>query len=502
MPSKNEFLKNLEARFENAREVKEVADRLTEAGYEAYLVGGCLRDLLLGREPKDWDIATNARPEDTQKIFAESVYENNFGTVAVKTGSADSRLKIIEVTTFRLEGKYTDKRHPDEIKFAQSVDEDLSRRDFTINAMAFEVTSNKRRVEGLVDPSSGLDDLRAGIIRTVGSPEERFREDALRLMRAPRFSTELDFQIEMNTRRAIEKLSGELEMIAKERIRDEFVKILESPNAAKGMMLLEELNLLRNVLPELREGLGVGQNKHHIYTVFEHNIRALDYTVKQNYSLFVRLASLLHDVGKPRSKRGDGLDSTFYQHEYIGGRMVPAALYRLRFPKNFTEKVAHLVRCHLFYYNVGEVTEAGVRRFLARVGVENVDDIMKVREADRIGSGVPKAFPYKLRHLLFMIEKVKNDPISPKMLKVDGDDVMRILEISPGPKVGQILSILLEEVLDDPGKNTEDALSSRVRELGELSEAELKKISAKAKERKEEFESDAEEEMKKKYFVK
>ncbi len=504
-------------KFEIPEEVLNIASELQEAKYRAYLVGGCVRDLLrravygeLGQstelsrslEPKDWDVATDARPEEIQKIFPDSVYENQFGTVGVKTESEDPKLKVIEITTFRIEGKYSDKRHPDEIKFAKTIEEDLSRRDFTVNAMALEIGNWKLEIPPkVVDPFGGEDDLKNKIIRTVGNPEERFREDALRLVRAVRFAVELDFEIDLDTRRAIEKLSGELEIISKERIRDELVKILESPRAAKGIILLEELNLLRSILPELREGIGVGQNKHHIYTVFEHNVRALDYTVKQNYSLLVRMASLLHDIGKPKSKQGDGPDSTFYAHEYIGEKMTVKALDRLRFPKEFIEKVAHLVRCHLFYYNVGEVTESGVRRFLARVGPENVDDLLKVREADRIGSGVPKAFPYKLRHLLFMIEKVKHDPISPKMLKVNGQDVMSILNIPPGPKVGYILGILLEDVLDDPKANGTENLELRIKELGKLSDTELKKLSEKAKETKEEFEAGAEEEMKKKFYV-
>jgi putative nucleotidyltransferase with HDIG domain len=501
-------------RFAVPKEVISVAEKLKSANFEAYLVGGCVRDLLLGREPKDWDIATDAKPEEIQKLFPDSVYENQFGTVGIKTDSRDPRLKIVEVTTFRLEGRYSDKRHPDEIKFAKTIKEDLARRDFTVNAMALALGGNRQPAtdDQLVDPFGGLEDLRAGIIRTVGNAEERFKEDALRLMRAVRLVTELgDFsgkagspsvwQIEQGTRRAIEKLSGELAQISKERIRDEFVKILETKNAAKGVLLLEELNLLQSVCPELREGLGVSQNKHHIYTVFEHSIRALDYAAKQNYPLHVRLASLLHDIGKPRTKEGEGENATFYRHEYVGAKMAAKALDRLRFPKDFAEKVAHLVRYHLFYYNVGEVTEAGVRRFLARVGPENVDDLLKVREADRIGSGVPKAFPYKLRHLLFMIEKVKRDPISPKMLKVNGEDVMKILGIPPGPRVGHILSILLEDVLDDPKRNTKEGLELRIKDLGKLSEAELKKLALKAGETKEEFESGVEEEIKRKYRV-
>lgn len=506
------------------KEVAEIASKLNEAGFEAYLVGGCVRDMLLDREPKDWDIATNAKPNEVQKIFKDSVYENDFGTVGVKTDSENPKLKVIEVTTFRIEGKYTDKRHPDEIKFAKTIEEDLSRRDFTVNAMALRVLggvndqvdingerqleqakrSNKRSdlTPNLIDPFGGEKDLKKQIIRTVGDPEERFNEDALRLLRAVRFAVELGLEIDFDTRRAIEKLSGLLEAIAKERIRDEFVKMIMSDGASRGIYLLEELNLLRSVLPDLREGIGVGQNKHHIYTVFEHNVRALDYSVKQNYSLVVRLASLLHDVGKTRSKKGDGPDSTFYNHEVIGAKMTIRIMDRLRFSKDIAEKVTHLVRNHLFYYNVGEVTAAGVRRFLRRVGPENIDDLIKVREADRIGSGVPKAVPYKLRHLLFMIEKVKNDPLSPKMLSVTGIDVMKILEIEPGPKVGQILNILLEQVLDDPKLNSREHLESEIKKLGKLSEKKLQAMTEEAKEKKDKVEQGIEEDIKKKYYVK
>ena len=493
------------------KEVRAVAALLQEAGFEAYLVGGCVRDLILGNEPKDWDVTTNAKPEEIQKVFSSfvplsgttadkpaTVYENTFGTVGIKTGSEDPKLKIVEVTTFRLEGKYTDKRHPDEVKFAKTVEEDLSRRDFTVNAMAMQCDEEAE----LVDPFGGQKDLKAKIVRTVGDPEERFSEDALRLMRAVRFAVELDFEIEKKTREAIVKHAGFLEMIAKERIRDEFAKILMSPRAAKGIVLLEDLELLKFVLPELCEGIGVEQNLHHIYTVFEHNVRALEYSAAQGYSLEVRMASLLHDVGKPKVKYGEGTRSTFHGHEVVGAKMAVRALERLRFSKEFIETVAHLVRYHMFYYNVDEVTAAGVRRFLARVGPETVPDLIKLREADRIGSGTPKAVPYKLRHFLFMIEKVKSDPVSPKMLKVTGEGVMKVLNIPPGPKVGQILVILLEEVLDDPEKNIGGNLETRIKELGKLSEQELQKLTKKAKEKKEEFETGLEEEMKKKFWVK
>jgi poly(A) polymerase/tRNA nucleotidyltransferase (CCA-adding enzyme) len=487
------------------KEIKEISGKLKDSGYQAYLVGGCVRDIFLKREPKDWDIATDARPEEIQKLFPESVYENQFGTVGVKTDSEDEKLKIVEVTTFRLEGKYSDKRHPDEVKFAKKIGDDLARRDFTINALALSLTEGMASGvddKELIDPYGGQKDFKKGIVRTVGDPNRRFEEDALRLMRAVRFAVELGFEIESETLKAMKNQAGLLEMIAKERIRDELVKIIMAKGAAEGIILLEDAGLLKFILPELREGIGCGQNKHHIYTVFDHNVRALNYTAEKKYSLIVRMAALLHDVGKPKSKHGEGEDSTFYNHEAIGARMAVKIMDRLKFPKDVAEKIVHLVRYHLFYYNVGEVTETGVRRFLSRVGPENVDDLLKVREADRIGSGVPKAFPYKLRHLLFMIEKVKHDPIHPKMLKVRGDDVMKMLDIQPGPKIGKILAVLLEEVLDDPKKNEKEYLENRVKDLGGLSEKTLAELAEEAKNKKDEFEGGVEEEMKKKYYVK
>ncbi len=487
--------------FKIPKEVKDAVKGLESAGYEAYLVGGCVRDLVIGKKPKDWDIATNARPKEIQGVFPDSVYENDFGTVGVKTGSEDETLKILEVTTFRSESVYEDRRHPKDVRFVSTIEEDLSRRDFTINAMALGGVGGAVSRVKIIDPFDGGKDLKKRIVRAVGDPHQRFKEDALRLMRVVRFAVELDFKIEPKTLEAVKKNAGLIEEIAKERIRDEFTKIVVSDRAAEGIILLEDTELLKCIIPELREGIGCGQNKHHIYTVFEHNVRALNYTAEKHYSLAVRLASLLHDVGKPRVKRGDGPDSTFYNHEVVGARMTLKVMDRLKFSKELVEQVGHLVRYHLFYYNVGEVTEAGVRRFLARVGPENVDDLLKVREADRIGSGVPKAFPYKLRHLLFMIEKVKRDPISPKMLRVNGTNVMKILNTTPGPKIGWILSILLEEVLDDPKKNEGEYLTDRVKHLGAMPDKELKKMSEKAHETKEEFEGGVEDEMKKKYYV-
>lgn len=482
------------------KEIKDIAALLENAGFEVYLVGGCVRDFLLGKEPKDWDIATNAKPEEIQKIFPDSVYENQFGTVGVKTRSEDLALKIVEVTPYRLEGKYSDKRHPDEIKFAKTVEEDLSRRDFTVNALALSLAEGM--AGKIIDPFGGQKDLQNKILRAVGNPEERFQEDALRMMRAVRFMAQLGFSIEQKTGEAIKKHAGLLEFISKERIRDELSKMIMTDNAADGIRKMQELGLLKLVLPELEGGVGVGQNKHHIYTVFEHNVRALEYSAQQNFPLDVRIASMLHDVGKPATKHGEGLDCTFYGHQVVGEKMVLKILDRLRFPKELTEKAALLVREHMFVYDPETVTDAGARRLLRRVGPENIEDLFKLREADRIGSGVPKAVPYRLRHLKFRIEKVMNDPISAKMLKINGEDVMKEAGIQPGPKIGFILAVLLEEVLDDPVLNDRAVLVERVKSLAQLEEKQLAEMSKFAKKSADEAQGRIEEEIKKKYFVK
>lgn len=486
-----------EKEFKIPEEVMIIITELMRRGFGAHIVGGPARDMIIGREPKDWDVTTSARPDDIQVIFPDSFYENDFGTVGVKTGSDKPNLQIVEVTTFRKEGRYSDLRHPDEVVFTDSVEEDLSRRDFTMNAVAISAVGE------VMDPYNGAADIAAKLIRTVGEPEKRFEEDALRLLRAVRFAVELGFEIEAGTAAAIRDKAHLIEAISKERVRDEFAKIVmaEATSPSWGIVSLENMGLLKYVLPELREGINVGQNKHHIYTVWEHNLRVLDYAAKNKASLEVRLAALFHDIGKPKTKAGDGPDSTFYNHEVVGSRMAYQILERLKFPKEVSKRVAHLIRHHMFYYNVGEVTEAGVRRFIRRAGEDAIDDLMLLREADRIGSGVPKAVPYKMRHLKFMIDKVRRDPISPKMLKINGGDLMKLLEIGPGPRVGFILNALLEEVIDDPSKNTDAYLNSRAAALNAFSDNELAALFESAKGRKEDFEARAEREMKRQHKV-
>lgn len=473
------------------KEISDVLTSLTGAGFEAYAVGGCVRDLLLKRTPQDWDVTTNATPEKLQELFPEHFYENTFGTVTVKTGSDDPSLAEVQITPYRIEGKYTDKRHPSDVRFADKLEDDLSRRDFTVNAMAMDKDG------AIVDLYGGQADLKTRIMRTVGTPEDRFGEDALRILRAVRFATVLDFEMESTTKQAVIDNARWLEAISKERIRDEFVKIILSDRAYGGMLMLLETGLLKYIVPELLEGVGVGQNLHHIYTVWEHNVLALKYTAEKKYSLEVRLAALFHDVGKPRSKRGEGKDSTFYGHEVIGAKMTAQILERLKFSNELIEKITKLVRYHLFYYNVDEVTESSVRRLMVNVGSENMDDLLRVREADRIGSGTPKAVPYKLRHMKYIIDKVSHDPISVKMLALKGNDVISELGIAPGPKVGLILSSLLADVLDDPSRNTKEYLQKRIHELDKRSPEELRESLRKIEEA---VEAEEKERMKK-YYV-
>ena len=501
-------------KYDIPKEVRAAVAILSTAGFEAYLVGGCVRDFLIGRNPSDWDITTSAPPEKIQELFPNSFYENKFGTVSVVTGSEDPRLRVIEITPFRLEGKYSDKRHPDEIAFAKTLAEDLSRRDFTINAIAMSFApSSTSDVESpktsdvfpgtnLIDPFHGQDDLVAKIIRTVGAPEERFEEDALRIMRAVRLACDLGFAIEPGTFAALKKKAKLLSQIAIERIRDEFSKMLMSQQPSKGIELARETEILKIFLPELEEGWGVGQNKHHIYTVWEHNLRALDYAAEEKWPLVVRTSALFHDIAKPRSKRGDGPDSTFYGHDILGAEMSYKVLTRLKYPKDFTDKVSKLVRFHLFYYNVDEVTDSSVRRLIAKVGTEDMEDLIRVRICDRIGSGVPKAEPYKLRHFRFMVEKLQRDPISPKMMKIDGDRIKELTGLPQSIKVGLIVNALLEEVLDNPEKNTEEYLEKKVAKLNDLPEVELKKLAEAGKSKKIGLEEEELAHIKKKHYVK
>jgi len=449
---------------------------LKSAGFEAYLVGGVVRDLLRGMPPEpfdNWDIATNAIPEQIQKLFPDSFYENKFGTVTVVI--KEEKNLLVEVTPFRIEGKYSDKRRPDEIKFAKTIYEDLSRRDFTINAIALDI-DDCGKIKQIIDPYDGQKDIKEKVIKAVGDPNERFNEDALRLLRAVRFATVLNFKIDNATFLAIKNNAKHLQNISYERIRDEFIKIILSPRAADGILLLEEIGLLQFIIPELREGIGCSQSPPHRYDVFKHSIMTLKKASKMpNTNLVVKLAALLHDIGKPRTKQITDKRITFYGHQVVGAKMARKVLERLKFSKEIIEEVYKIILNHMFFYDVGKVTESAVRRLIMKMGgVENMKNLVMVRIADRKGTPVPKEKPYKLRHFEYMIEKVSADPIHVSQLKINGNDVMKILNIAPGPRVGLILNALLAEVLDDPKKNEREILFARAKELNKLSDQELK----------------------------
>jgi len=477
------------------KQIKDILKILEEANFQAFAVGGCVRDLLLKKEPKDWDIATDAKPKEVANLFSKTFEINKFGTVTVRTTSKKDNLQEIEITTFRTEEKYSDKRHPDKVSWAKSLTQDLKRRDFTINALALDSKGK------LIDEFDGQKDLENKLIRAVGKAEDRFREDALRLMRAVRFATVLDFKIEKKTLQAIKENANLLRFISKERIREELLKIIMAEKAAEGIELLRETGLLEHIIPELLEGYKVSQNKHHIYDVYEHSLRSLDFGAKKGFNKYVRLAALLHDIGKPRTKEGKGVEATFYNHEIVGAKMTAQILGRLKFPKKDIEKIVKLVRYHLFYYNVDEVGDSSVRRLVRKVGKENLKELVQVRMCDRIGSGCPKALPYKLRHFQYVAEKVGQDPIDETMLVIGGKEIMELLNIKPGPKVGQVLTILLGEVLEDPKKNKEKYLEAKVKKLKKLKDKELAKLAKEAERKRDQIVEKREEMTKKKYWV-
>jgi poly(A) polymerase/tRNA nucleotidyltransferase (CCA-adding enzyme) len=406
---------------------------------------------------------------------------------------------IVEVTPYRTESDYSDSRHPDEVVFSKKLEDDLKRRDFTMNALAYDPSDKK-----LVDIYKGQNDIKDMLVRTVGAPEERFNEDALRLLRAVRFSAQLGFTIENETMDAVFRLSDNLEKVSRERIRDEFTKMIMSENAMIGIVLANKLKLLRFIVPELEKGIGCEQNGSHIYTVWEHNLRALDHAVKHNWPLHIRLGSLFHDIGKPDTRRWSKEKDnwTFYGHDIVGGRITKKVMENLRFPVKLTEIVSLLVKYHLFFSDVEKITLSAVRRIVANVGAENVWDLMKIRACDRIGMGRPVEKPYRLRKYEAMIEEAMRSPVSVGMLKIDGTRIMEVTHETPGPKLGLILHALLEEVLEDPTLNTEEYLEKRTLELIKLPETELKKLGEEGKEKKAEVEEEELTKIRRKHGVK
>ncbi len=486
-------------KLEIPTEIAKVAETLENKGFEAYLIGGCVRDLLIGRKPKDWDITTNATPEQITASFPNTFYENEYGTVGVvNDGVEDTTLKVVEVTPYRLEGGYTDKRRPDSVTWSSKLEDDLKRRDFTINAIALTLAGT------IVDRFDGRIDLKKKTIRTVGEPEARFSEDALRILRAVRIAMELDFTIDPATQSAIALNARHLKEIAGERIREEFIRIVMSPRPHIGLILCNKLGILKQVLPELEEGIGVAQNKAHSFDVFEHILRTVEHSAKKDFTLETRLAALFHDIGKPATRRWseEKKDWTFYGHDMVGAKMAAKIMTRMAFPKKMIETVTTLVRWHMFFSDTEQITHSAVRRIVNRVGKEHIWHLMDVRTCDRIGTGRPKESPYRLRKYHSMVDEVMRDPLSVGMLKINGGRIIELTQTPPGPKIGYTLHALLEEVLDDPARNTEEYLEKRAKELVSLPEKELEQIGKKGKEMKEKEEEKTLSEIRKKHWVK
>jgi len=438
------------------KKVSQLIADFKKHGYECYVVGGYLRDQLLKRQTDGIgiDFTTNATPEQILALFENAKYENRFGTVIVPLEKGD----FFEITTYRTENNYRDSRHPDQIAWGKSLAEDLKRRDFTINAFCYDGKT-------FVDLFQGKADLEKKIIRTIGKPEERFQEDALRLLRAVRFSCQLGFTIEQETRRALKTHNQLLKKISCERLRDELMKILASDNPYDGMMLLKETGLLDHILPELVTAFSIDQvspERHHIYDLGTHLFMTLKHC--QNKNPLVRLACLLHDLGKIKTRAIDpnGI-VTFYNHEIVGTEMVYEIGKRLKLSKKELVKLTKLVRYHQF--TVSELqTDSALKRFIRNVGPDNLQDIIDLRFADRVGSGA-KLTSWRTELFLERLKKVQQKPFSITDLKIDGIQVMKTLKLKPGPKVGQILNQVFAQVEANKLKNEKKALLSYLKQL-------------------------------------
>lgn len=453
---------------------------LEDAGYKAEIVGGAVRDLLLSLPSYDWDITTNATPEMVEPLFKDSFYDNEYGTVKVAGKHLKEQFKlsedecddsmIFDITTYRSESGYSDKRRPDKVMWGKTIEEDLKRRDFTINAMALRIASQIENavVKGesyeveIIDPYGGQEDIKSKVIRAVGVPIERFGEDALRIMRAIRLAAQLGFTIETETFVALKATVSNLKDISWERIGAEVMKLMGTDHAADGIVLMANTGILKIIMPELINCRGVMQGGHHTYDVYTHLIESLRGCSSSDP--VVRLATLLHDIDKPTVVKAEGPRGvTFHNHEVVGARTAKRIAERLKLPKKDQDKIFTLVRWHMFHYDP-KMTDSAIRRFIRRVGVENIHDMIALRIGDRIGSGA-KTTSWRLTELQKRIGEQLYEPLSLKDMAVDGADVMRILNIKPSRKIGEILNTLFEEIIEDSGKNTQEYLEKRIVEL-------------------------------------
>jgi len=450
----------------------------SKEGFEIYIVGGAVRDFLMHKTIVDWDYTTNATPELIMSLFKDAYYNNQFGTVGIP--SQDTFLKPHEITTYRTEHGYSDNRRPDKVSWGTSLFEDLKRRDFTINAMALGLNKNRElkasEIPAIIeektklmlylhDPYNGKLDLEKKFIRAVGDAAERFGEDALRMMRAVRIATELNFTIEESTLDAIKSNAGLINKISGERIRDELFKILCSPHPEEGMLLLDETGLLEKILPELKKTFGVEQKspqRHHIYDVGTHLINSLK-EVKTTDPI-VRLATLIHDIGKPQTfKKQKNNVITFYNHEVIGAQIANQIADRLKLSKNQKDKLTRLVRWHQFSVDEKQ-TDSALRRLIKKIGPENIEDMLELRRADRIGSGARET-SWRTEEFKKRLIEVQKQPFTVRDLKITGYDVMQELGLKPGPKIGEILNELFSKVENRQIPNEKEALLLELKSL-------------------------------------
>jgi putative nucleotidyltransferase with HDIG domain len=504
MKSQNEL--NLTELFQNVPlNVRAVSALLKYNGFEAYLVGGCVRDHIMDRIPSDYDFCTNATPEQIVSLFPRTFYENTYGTVGVVTApdsETDEKLvkdSIVEVTPYRLESNYEDGRHPSEVRWSKNIHDDLARRDFTCNALAYDLQS-----ETLIDEYQGLKDIENKTLKCVGDADARLSEDALRMLRAVRFACQLGFELDSVTRESVKKNAKLLEKISKERIRDEFNKILMSANPKMGIELAHDLGVLKFISHEIEAGIGIEQNQAHSFDVWKHNLLTCQHAADKGWPLELRISALFHDVSKPETRRfsTEKKDYTFYGHDVVGGRVAREILERLKYPKETIEYVSGMVRWHMFFSDTEQVTLSAVRRLISNVGKDRVWDLMNLRICDRVGTGRPKENPYRFRMYKSMVEQAMTDPVSLKMLKIDGSRIMSVTQETPGPRIGLILHALFAEVLDDPSKNTENYLEDRAIQMKSLNIEELKMLADVGKEGMDEKNAEQVSKIREKFHVK
>jgi tRNA nucleotidyltransferase (CCA-adding enzyme) len=431
--------------------VADLLATLWQGGQAAYVVGGSLRDALLGRRPADWDLTTDATPERLQVLFARSLYENRFGTVVVH-----HRGTQYEITAFRRDATYTDFRHPDSVEFGDSIEEDLARRDFTVNAMAWGSRAGEEPT--FVDPHGGRDDLALGLLRAVGDPDRRFGEDALRMVRAVRLAATLDFDVEPETLAAIGRNATLAAHLSGERICSELLKLLASERPSIGLRLMADSGLLAVLAPDLARQRGLGQNKIEDEDLWDHTLRTVDATPPRQV---VRVAGLLHDVGKPDTLA----DGHFHGHEAVGAQMARSYLSGIHAPRALQERVAHLILHHMFMYEPNW-TDAAVRRFIRKVGPGSIADLLALRAADNVGSGQPA----EAGHLTELESRVKaeiasNLVLGRGQLAIDGNDLIVELGMPRGRELGRLLDELTDRVVAEPALNERSILLDMARQL-------------------------------------